>query len=455
MITSFYGETAMFENSLFPCCLIVFPLVMSLSSPGSAQVLSQDVEKELPSLLALYQEIHAAPELTFFEKETSARLARELRSLGFEVTHPVGKYPEPGLTCYGVVAVMKNGPGPTVLVRTDMDALPIEEKTGAPFASKVRMKDVTGEETCVMHACGHDMHQTILVGTARLLARMKSQWKGTLILVGQTAEERGYGARALLADGLYERWPVPDYALAEHVDPTLDAGQVGYCPGWAMASIDMLDITIRGVGAHGARPHEGRDPIVMAAQVINNLQTIVSREINPVDAAVVTVGSIHGGTKHNIIPDEVRLQLTVRSFTDQVRKKILEAIERITVNTCRAAGVPEDRLPEILNRKNEFFPALYNDPALTDSTARAFRSALGDENVIKITPTTAGEDFSELGRTSHKVPILLFRVGTGKPGSDISSRPGLHSPLYIPQLEPSIRCGVKAMSAAVLNLMGK
>ncbi|HUU27379.1 MAG TPA: amidohydrolase [archaeon] len=434
--------------------LVMIFFLLRLGGLALAGELDKPVESELPSLVALYKEIHAAPELSYFEKNTSARLAGELRAAGYEVTCTVGNYEAVDQTCYGVVAVIKNGPGPTVLVRTDMDALPIEEKTGADYASKVRMRDIDRQEVSVMHACGHDVHQTILVGTARLLARMKSQWSGTLILIGQPAEERGGGARAMLAGGLYERWPLPDYALAEHVDPTLDAGQVGYCPGWAMANVDMLDITIRGVGAHGARPHQGRDPVVIAAQVINALQTIVSREIDPVDAGVVTVGSIHGGTKHNIIPDEVRLQLTVRSFTDEVRQRILKAIERITVYTARSAGVPEDRLP-VISGGVEHTPALYNDPVLTESTAQALVPVLGEQNVVRIRPTTGGEDFSEYGLTPQKVPVFMFRVGTAQPGSDLSTRPGLHSPYYLPLYEPAIRTGVKAMTAAVLNLMGK
>jgi len=430
-------------------------LLFTLANPVSGGKMTQLVEKEVPSLVKLYQQLHAAPELSFFEKNTSARLAGELRAAGYEVTTPVGKYSFADYTCYGVVAVLKNGEGPTVLVRTETDALPIEEKTGVAWASKVRMQDITGEEVGVMHACGHDMHQTVLVGTARVLAGMKDRWSGTLILIGQTAEERGAGARALLADGLYRRWPVPDYALAEHLDPGLEAGQVGYCPGWAMANIDMIDITIRGVGAHGARPHQGRDPIVIAAQVINALQTVVSREINPVDPGVVTVGSIHGGSKHNIIPDEVKLQLTVRTFTDEVRRKVLEAIERITVNTARAAGVPENLLPLIHNRSEEFFPVLYNDPELVESTVKAFQSVLGEDKVLEQIPTTSGEDFSEFGRTAHQVPIFLFRLGSAQPGSDPSSRPGLHSPYFKPVPEPTIRTGVTAMTAAVLNLLGK
>lgn len=433
---------------------IALAALLSLPHLSYSQDLDRLISAELSALSAFYKDLHANPELSYFEKNTSAKIAAELRSAGFEVSYPVGKYPGGKYTCYGVVAVMKNGPGPTVMVRADMDALPIEEKTSLEWASKVRMQDIGGEEVAVMHACGHDLHSTALVGTARVLSKLKSKWSGTLILVGQTAEERGGGARALLAGGLYERWPVPEHALALHVDPGMQAGQVGYCPGWAMANVDMIDITIRGVGAHGARPHQGRDPVVIAARVINALQTIVSREINPVDAAVVTVGSIHGGSKHNIIPDEVKLQLTVRSFTEEVRQRILTSIERITLNTCRAAGVPEDRLP-IITGSLEYTPALYNDPELAASTVKALESVLGEANVVQIKPTTGGEDFSEYGRTEHRVPIFMFRLGTAEPGSDQADGPGLHSPLFKPLHEPAIATGVKAMTAVVLNLMGR
>ncbi|MEA1996223.1 MAG: amidohydrolase [Gemmatimonadota bacterium] len=443
----------MFKNK-YSAWIISFTIFLTLPCHAPAQGLDRLVRDDLPGLMEMYRERHLTPELSYFEKNTSEKLARELSELGFEVTRPVGKFPGGEYTCYGVVAVMENGEGPTVLVRTDMDALPIDEKTGAPFASTVRMKDVSGEEVSVMHACGHDMHQTVLVGTARVLTRMKDRWSGTLIMIGQPAEERGSGARAMLADGLFERWPVPDYCLAEHVDPTIETGKVGYCAGYAMANVDMLNITIHGVGAHGAKPHQGRDPVVIAAQVINALQTVVSREIDPVEPAVVTVGSIHGGTKHNIIPDQVHLQLTVRSFSPAVRQTIIEAIERITVNTCRAAGLPEELMP-VIGGGHEYTPSLYNDPALTDSTARAFRIEFGEENVVEIKPATSGEDFSEYGRTPHKVPILMFRLGSAEPGSDPKARPGLHSPFFIPVTEPTIITGVRAMTAAVLNLMGK
>ncbi len=422
---------------------------------GAASDIAGRADKHTGELVELYKHLHANPELSYFEQQTSALLADELSKAGYEVTYPVGRYPaDRDYTCWGVVAVLKNGSGPTVLVRGDMDGLPITENTGLPYASKVRMADISGEQVGVMHACGHDIHTTVLLGTARLLAELKERWSGTVVIVGQTAEERGSGARALLADGLYERWPVPDYAVAEHTDPTLEAGQVGYCPGWAMANVDMIDITIRGIGSHGARPHQGVDPIVLSAQVINALQTVVSRNINPVETGVVTVGSIHGGSKHNIIPDEVKLQLTVRSYKDQVRRRMLDAIERITINTARAAGVPEDRLP-VITQRAEFTPALYNDPKLTAETVAVLKAQLGEGNVIEIMPTTGGEDFSEFGRTDHEVPIFMMRLGTAPAGSRPGGRAGLHSALYYPAPEPTIRTGVVAMTTAVLNLLGK
>jgi hippurate hydrolase len=443
----------MIKNNVFRS---LTALIFMLFFPGAIfpQNLQKLAEAELPNLTSLYKEFHASPEVSYFEKNTSARFARELEAAGFEVTYPVGKYPDNTHICYGVVGILRNGPGPVTLVRTDMDALPVEEKTGVPYASRVRMKDITGDEIPVMHACGHDLHMTILLGAAKVLFRIKDRWRGTLIMIGQPAEERGGGARAMLAGGLYERWPVPDFALAGHVDPSLEAGQVGYCPGYAMASVDMLDIIIKGIGTHGAAPHLGRDPIVISAQVINALQTIVSREINPVEPAVVTVGSIHGGTKHNIIPEEVRMQLTVRAFNKDVREQILKAIERITVNTARAAGVPEDRLP-VVTGSLEANPALYNDPGLVDSTVKAFRAELGEEKVKREEPQTVGEDFTEYGLTGNKVPIFMFRVGTSEPGSDTSKRPILHSPYYIPVLEQSVSNGIRAMAAAVINLMKK
>ena len=434
--------------------LLVPALSFVMAANTFAAELEQMVEELLPSLEVMYKNFHANPELSFYEQESAGKVATELEKMGYKVSFPVGEYANQLLTCYGVVALLENGSGPVVLIRGDMDALPLQEKTGLAWASEVRMNDHTGAEQPVMHACGHDIHMSVLLGTAQIMAKTKDQWKGTLIIVAQPAEEMGAGARGLIAGGLYESWPVPDYALAEHVDPMVDTGKIGYRAGYAMANVSSVDITVKGVGAHGARPHQGRDPVVIASQIVLSLQTIVSREINPVDVGVVTVGSIHGGTKHNIIPDEVKLQLTVRSFEQKSHLLILDSIKRIAVNTARAAGVPEDRLPEIKSSK-DFLPSLYNDPQLTARMVRAAADEIGGQNAVEIKPTTGGEDFSRFGLTEHKVPIFMFRLGTGVPGSDVDSRPGLHSPYYHPVVEQSLVTGVRAMCAMALELMGK
>ena len=390
--------------------------------------------------------------MSFHEEKTSARLADELKHAGFEVTTGVGGY--------GVVAVLKNGSGPVVLVRSDLDALPVKEQTGLPYASTVTTKDDAGKEVPVMHACGHDVHITSLIGVARVLAQLKEHWRGTLVLIGQPAEERGGGARRMLADGLFTRFPRPDVCLALHDDAEIPAGTVAYTSGFAQANVDMLDITIHGVGGHGAYPHKTKDPVVLAAQIILDCKPSSAAKFEPGEPAVVTVGSIHGGTKHNIIPDEVLLQLTVRSYTDEARQQILDAIKRIVRGQALAAGIPEDRLPEV-KLSDDFTPATYNNPELTERLAGVFKSWLGDANVIKKKPTMGGEDFSEYGRTENKIPICMFSVGGVKPG-DIKesertgkSLPSLHSSLWAPLPEPTIKTAVTAMSAAVLELMGK
>ncbi len=417
------------------------------------------IEPELGALVATYKMLHAQPELSQHEEKTSAFVAAQLRALGYTVTDHVGKYDRAGLTAYGVVAVMQNGVGPTVLVRTDMDALPVEEKTGLPYASKVRTRNEQGDEVSVMHACGHDIHITSFLGTAKLLARLKEQWHGTLVLVGQPAEETVTGALALLNDGLYTRFPKPDFAVALHDTATLAAGRMGYTWGYAGASADSVNITIRGVGGHGAAPQTTKDPIVMAAQVILALQTIVSRENSPLDPAIVTVGSIHGGTKRNIIPDEVQLQLTVRTYRAEARAKILAAIERITKGVALAAGVPPERAPTVELVTRESVASTFNDPALTERLAGAWRQALGADNVVVLDPAMVSEDFAYYSLAGHKIPTVMFHVGaveqtridasnqTGKP------LPSLHSSLFAPVPEPTIRTAIKAMTTAVLELM--
>lgn len=410
------------------------------------------INNEYASLEQLYKYLHAHPELSFREQKTAAKVAQELRSLGFDVTTNVGGY--------GLVGVLKNGSGPTVMVRTDLDALPVEEKTGLDYASRVLVKDDEGNEVKVMHACGHDVHMTVFVGTARILRQFKEQWRGTLVMIGQPAEEKGAGAKAMLADGLFTKFPRPDYGLALHVNPNITAGKVAYCEGYALANVDAVDVHIRGVGGHGAYPHTTKDPVVIAAQVVLALQTIVSREINPLEPAVVTVGSIHGGTKHNIIPDAVHLQLTLRSYSDQVRNQTIATIERIAKGIARAAGVPEDKMP-MVTVQDEYTPATYNDPDLTQRIAKSFRAVLGDENVMEAEPVMAGEDFGRYGRVEPKIPISIFWLGTVDAKKIEESLlkgtplPSLHSSLFAPSPELTIKTGVKAMTAAVLDLLSR
>jgi amidohydrolase len=415
------------------------------------------VDPEISSLLDTYKMLHAAPELSGHEEKTAAFLAKELAALGFSVTEHVGKYNQPGLDAYGVVAVMKNGNGPTVLVRGDMDALPVEERTGLQYASKVKTKNSAGLEVPVMHACGHDVHVTALLGTAKALARLKDQWHGTLVLIGQPAEEIVQGARGMLDDGLYTRFPKPDYLLGLHAFP-FRAGVVAYASGYFMASSDSVDITIRGIGGHGSRPENSKDPIVVAAEVVLALQTIISRENSPLDPAVLSVGSIHGGTKHNIIPDEVHLQLTVRTYKKEVRDRILAAISRVTKGIAQAAGIPENLAPIVKASDTESVPATYNDPALTERLGGVLERTLGQDGVTRVAPVMGSEDFGILS-LEHKIPSFYFFVGSTDPAKIEESQrtgtplPSNHSSLFAPLPEPTIRSGVKAMTIAVLELM--
>lgn len=407
-----------------------------------------EVAKEQDSLLTFYQDLHANPELSYFEEKTAAKLSAELRKLGFSVTEKVGGH--------GVVGVLKNGQGPTILIRTDMDALPIAELTERPYASKVRIKDAEGKDVGVMHACGHDMHMTCWVGTARALVALKDHWKGTLLFIGQPAEERGAGARLMLADGLYTRFAKPDFALALHCDGNIPHGQIGYTDGQALANVDSVDITVKGKGGHGSAPHTCIDPIVIASRIVLDLQTLVSREMDPLDSAVVTVGSIHGGSKHNIIPSEVKMQITVRSFKDTVRDHLLKGIERIAKAAAAAAGAPE---PVVKVDLTEFTPTTFNDPKLTRRTVDMLKANLGSDNVKFKPPVMGGEDFSRYAKDG--VPIFIFWLGTVPPERVAEARaqgrplPSLHSAYYYPIPEPSIKTGVTAMTLAALELLGK
>jgi len=408
------------------------------------------VAQEKESLLSLYRELHAAPELSFQEENTSRRMAKEMRAAGFEVTEKVGKW--------GVVAVLRNGKGKTILVRTDMDGLPVREITGLPFASKARGKTDDGKEVSVMHACGHDVHMSCWVGVARVLASMKDRWQGTLVFIAQPAEERLGGAEAMLNDGLFERFPKPDLCLALHDTPELAVGQFGLTAGPATANVDSVDIIVRGLGGHGAMPDKAKDPVVLAAQIVLALQTIRSREIAPIEGGVVTVGSIHGGTQHNIIPDEVRLQLTVRTFSMEARKMVLESIARIARGQGISAGLPDELLPEIKTR-DYFTPVLINDTVLIEKLRGVFAGLFGKDGPVTRKPTMGGEDFSRYGMTKDKIPVCMYWLGVTAPEKMEEARktgqqlPSLHSPFFRPDIEGALPVGVTAMSAAVLELM--
>ena len=395
---------------------------------------------------ALYRDLHQHPELSNKEQETAAKLASGLRQLGYEVTTGVGGT--------GVVGVLKNGPGPTVMLRTELDALPVTEATGLPFASTVRTKDGSGAEVGVMHACGHDVHMAAWMSTARVMAGDRSRWSGTLVLVGQPAEELIAGAKAMLKDGLFTRFPKPDYALAVHDDARLPAGVVGYHAGPILTNADSVDITVFGRGGHGARPEATVDPVVLAARIVLALQTIVSRENSPFDPAVITVGTIHGGTKNNIIPDEVKLQLTVRSFTQPVRERLLAAIRRNVKAEAAAADAPREPLVELV----EGATALVNDPALTDRVKDALVRELGAA-VQDAPPEMASEDFAEFHLAG--VPTLMLRIGAVEQAKyDASLKggpplPSLHSAQFAPDREPTLKAAIAAELIALRTLMPK
>ena len=438
-------------------CLVLLSAVL-LCQRLTAADLAALVEQDLPRLVETYTRLHAAPELSYFEEKTSAFVAKELRALGFAVTEGVGKYHQPGLSGHGVVGVLENGNGPVVLVRTDMDALPVEEKTGVPYASTLRMKNENGETIPVMHACGHDVHMTCFIGAAKVLLHLKDQWRGTLLFVGQPAEETIAGAKAMLADSFYSRFPRPDYALAMHDNPFLEAGKVGYTPGFALASSTPVDVIVRGIGGHGSKPESAKDPVVLASQLIVAFQTLVSRENSPFDPAVITVGTIHGGTKRNIISDEVKLELTIRTYKEDVRKRILASIDRMAKGMSAAAGVPPERAPIVVVDEKMSGPPTYNHPALTERLVKVFSDAFGTENVVKVDPVMGSEDFGFFS-LDRQIPAAMFWLGATDPVKIAESNrtgaalPFLHSPLFAPLPEPTIRTGVKLMTTAVLELM--
>ncbi|ASK87405.1 putative hydrolase YxeP [Sphingorhabdus sp. SMR4y] len=421
--------------------------------PAHADSLKEAIATDMPSLMEIYRDLHANPELSGEEVRTAAKLAAEARRLGFKVTENVGGT--------GVVAVMENGEGPTVMLRADMDGLPLEEKTGLPFASKVQAKTREGNDTYVMHACGHDTHMTGWVAAAQQLAARKDEWSGTLVMILQPAEETGEGAMAMLEDGLYTRFPKPDYALAFHDAAGVPAGYVGYAPGFALANVDSVDIKVMGVGGHGAYPHTTKDPVVLASRIVGSLQTLVSREIDPQDPAVVTVGSFQAGSKHNIISDEALLLITVRSYGDDTRAKLLDGIKRIARGEAIAAGMPEDRMPVVSVREAEFTPATYNSPEFSMEMAKLFETRFGKDRVVQAKPVMGGEDFSRYRRADENIKSMIFWVG-GVPMDEYQASvaegtklPSLHSPFWAPDAETVITTGAEALTAATLQILKK
>lgn len=422
------------------CALLVAlsPIALHAAEP------SEWAKQQTDELVKLYRQFHQAPELSFHEEQTAKRVAEELKPAGLEITSGIGGH--------GLVGLLKNGEGPTVMIRTDLDALPVTEVTQLAYASQVKVKDDAGDDVGVMHACGHDVHITCLIGVARYLAANKDRWSGTAMFIGQPAEERGSGAKAMLNDGLFTKFKKPDYALALHVDAELPTGQLGYRAGYALANTDSIDVTMKGKGGHGAYPHTTIDPVVLAAHLVIDLQTVVSREIAPIDPAVITVGSIHGGTKHNIIGDSCHLQITVRSYKDEVRKHLQEAIKRKALAVAAGANAPE---PEI--KVSEGTPAMFNNEELVARVVPVFEKQFGKQNVIPAEPSMGGEDFSQYGLAG--VPIFMFRLGAVdaqrlKRFEMLGQNPpSLHSPLFYPDAEKAIETGVTAMSVAALELL--
>ena len=433
---------------LLGAAAVTAPLAAADAQPAG---LRQAITGDMPELMNLYRDLHAHPELSMQETRTAALLAAEARRLGFTVTERVGGT--------GVVAVLENGPGPVLLLRADMDALPVEEQTGLPFASRVRGTTREGLATAVMHACGHDTHMAAWVGVARRLVALRCQWRGTLIMIAQPGEETSQGAKAMLEDGLFTRFPRPSHAIAFHDSATLPAGTIGYSDGPALANVDSVDMVVRGVGGHGAAPHTTRDPIVLASRIVTSLQTLVSRELDPLDSAVVTVGSFQAGTKHNIISDEARLLITVRSYTPEIRRQLLDGIARIARGEAIAAGLPQDRMPTVTVREAEATPATVNTDAFTAQTMDRFRAHFGAERVERIRPVMAGEDFGRFRLALPGLESLIFWVG-GVPRARWeaaqnggSPLPSLHSPFWAPEAETVIATATEAMTVAALGVL--
>ena len=432
--------------------ILIIPFILISSFISKNNNFENFVETEIPYLKELYIDIHKNPEISLMEKETSIKLANELRKVGFEVEENFGGY--------GIVGILKNGEGPTILYRTDMDALPMEEKTGLPYSSKIITKNVDGTDVGTMHSCGHDMHMTVWTGTARALVERKNEWSGTIMMIGQPAEEIGAGAAMMLNAGLYDKFPIPDYGIALHASPTIPSGKVGFGKGYIMANTESVDIKIFGQGSHGAVPQMSIDPIVTASMIIMELQTIVSRNLNPLDDAVITVGSIKGGTKHNIIPDEVNLQLTIRTYKEEVRNLIHKRIKEICNGIAASMGLDESRWPKII-MPEQYTPANYNDELLIDIMTNVSNSVIGEENVVTVEPQMVGEDFARYGSTKENIPTAMYWLGTvpkermDKYNSGEYALPALHSPFYYPEIDNTIRTGVKVSTESLIELFNK
>jgi amidohydrolase len=422
---------------------LIFAFIPTLHAGDNLRgSIAEDYDKNLESL---FLHFHQNPELSNFEFETALRLAEEIRALGYQVTEGVGGT--------GIVAIMENGAGPTVMIRADMDGLPLKEDTGLDYISEAVQIGPGGKEYPVMHACGHDVHITALIGTARQMVARKDEWSGTLVLIGQPAEERISGARAMLEDGLYERFPKPDYAVAFHVSAGIASGMVEIPLDVVASSSDSVDIIVHGVGAHGASPHKGIDPVLVASQIVVTLQSVVSRTIPPLESGVITVGAIHGGTKHNIISDRVEMQLTVRSDNPEVRLQLLDGIDRVAEGVARSFGVPEDLLPEVHRSPVETTPPTINDHATAERVVTAVTAGMGAE-FVQLTPRTGmgAEDFAYFVQPELGVKGVYFAVG-GTPKNEVESAPSHHSPFFVVEPEPSIKSGVEATVLAAIELL--
>lgn len=447
MAATIFSSTALAKPQTSPPAA---PIEVTAIPTGPASTIAPKIAQDMEGLMTLYRDLHAHPELSEQEVQTAAKLAKRLRTMKFDVTEKVGGT--------GVVAVMENGSGPVVLIRADMDGLPVVEQTGLEFASKVKAKTPEGVETGVMHACGHDTHMTAFIETAKLLSSMKKEWKGTLVMILQPAEEVGRGARLMLEDGLYTRFPRPTHALAFHDAANLEAGKIGYTPGYALANVDSVDIVVKGMGGHGAYPQTTKDPIVIAARIVGTLQTLVSREQDPQDPAVVTVGSFQAGAKHNIIPDEAKLLLTVRSYSDDTRAKLIKGIERVARGEAIAAGVPDDRMP-VVSVKDEFTPSTYNPPAFAEQMGTVLRGHFPADRVVLTQPAMGGEDFGRFYRADKSINSFIFWVGgvpadaMAKAAAGQASLPSLHSPFWAPDAEKVISTASEAMTLLALDIM--